>query len=501
MKLKCDLGIFSIEAANDDRAPKSASGRVKNGINMGEGSSKYPILSKKFPKLNKLNEIFKAYNTDYQKVLDEFLTEQEKTNAENKDLKNEIEKLRKYNTQLQQTKSNEQNNISKPKLYRASSVDGKLISECLDRQTNLETQVKSLQEHQEILNQEIDKHKREAHILSSEKESALSRLSKIAGIQLTKGNSEIADLSDANRPTKLGEKWSSLYTDEWSEAYDEITMKRTIKNENCRVEKELFEIAKKCYTTCVELEQKQMTDIKKHAWDIACCLHQQPDQLVEAAQTTLYFKMEEDKKAATHVPNQKANAEDMLKLLAIQKCMEELIQIVHERRKYDKKLLEYVMQKTVKQFERYRKSGSPNHVINFVKRCTELCWSMVIKEPSMVLIYDQLEGKPIDKNLFSPYTKNGSVIDFVVWPALILHKTGPILQKGSVQGKDVPVLADTQQKTDSRMANSLAETSTDGSATFIVRDSTKGGDDIKVFIPPNGANQSVKMTDGGRNEQ
>lgn len=69
-------------------------------------------------------------------------------------------------------------------------------------------------------------------------------MSKIAGIQLTKGNSEIADLSDANRPTKLGEKWSSLYTDEWSEAYDEITMKRTIKNENCRVERELFEIAK-----------------------------------------------------------------------------------------------------------------------------------------------------------------------------------------------------------------------------------------------------------------
>ncbi|CAC5395235.1 unnamed protein product [Mytilus coruscus] len=478
----------------------------ENGINMGEGSSKYPILSKKFPKLNKLNEIFKAYNTDYQKVLDEFLTEQEKTNAENKDLKNEIEKLRKCNSLLQQTKSNEQNNISKPKLYRASSVDGKLISDCLDRQTNLETQVKSLQEHQEILNQEIDKHKREAQILSSEKESALSRLSKIAGIQLTKGNSEIADLSDANRPTKLGEKWSSLYTDEWSEAYDEITIKRTIKNENCRVEKELFEIAKECYTTCVELERKQMTDIKKHAWDIACCLHQQPDQLVEAAQTTLYFKMEEDKKAATHVPNQKANAtnylkmtkveenkkaatqvsnqktnaEDMLKLLAIQKCMEELIQIVHERRKYDKKLLEYVMQKTVKQFERYRKSGSPNHVINFVKRF----------------------GRKADrqKPVFL-YTKNGSVIDFVVWPALILHKTGPILQKGSVQGKDIAVPKDTQQKIDSRMANSLAANSTDGSATFIVRsDSIKEDDGIKV-IPSDGANQSVQMKDGGRNEQ
>ncbi|VDH93785.1 Hypothetical predicted protein [Mytilus galloprovincialis] len=469
---------------------------------MGEGPSKYPMLSKKFPKLDKLNEIFKTYNSDYQKLLHEFLTEQERTNVENKELKHEIGKLREHYSQLQQTKPNEQNNTSKPKLYRATSVDGKLLSECLDQQTNLETEVKILQKHQEKLNQEIDKLKRETQILSSEKESALSRLSKIAGIQLTKGNSEIADLSDANRPTKLGEKWSSLYTDEWSEAYDEITMKRTIKNENCRVERELFEIAKKCYTTCVDLERKQMTDIKKHAWDIACCLHQQPDQLVEAAQTTLYFKMEEDKKAATQVPNQKANVEDMMKLLAIQKCMEELIQIVHERRKYDKKLLDYVVQKTVKQFERYSKTGSPNQVIKFVKRCTELCWSMVIKEPSMVLVYDQLEGKPIDKNLFSPYTKNGSVIDFVVWPALILHNNGAILQKGSAQGKDNAVLPDTQEKPDSRMTSSLAATSKGGSDTFIVRSgSVKEDDDIKVFISSGGADQNVKVKDGGRNEQ
>lgn len=32
------------------------------------------------------------------------------------------------------------------------------------------------------------------------------------------------------------------------------------------------------------------------------------------------------------------------KIRSIQKCMEELIQIVHERRKYDKGLLDYVVQ-------------------------------------------------------------------------------------------------------------------------------------------------------------
>jgi hypothetical protein len=47
-----------------------------------------------------------------------------------------------------------------------------------------------------------------------------------------------------------------------------------------------------------------------------------------------------------------------------------------------------------------------------------------------------MEGQPIDHNLFSFYTKKGSVVEFVIWPALILHKNGPILSKGVVQGKE-----------------------------------------------------------------
>ena len=66
-------------------------------------------------------------------------------------------------------------------------------------------------------------------------------MSKIAGIQLTKGNSDIVDLSDVNRPTKLAEKWSSLYTDEWTEAYDQLN--NSVKNEDCNIEKELCNIA------------------------------------------------------------------------------------------------------------------------------------------------------------------------------------------------------------------------------------------------------------------
>ena len=68
-------------------------------------------------------------------------------------------------------------------------------------------------------------------------------MSKIAGIQLTKGNSDIVELGDVNRPTKLAEKWSSLYIDEWIEAYDQLSLNISNKNADCKIEKELCYIA------------------------------------------------------------------------------------------------------------------------------------------------------------------------------------------------------------------------------------------------------------------
>lgn len=72
--------------------------------------------------------------------------------------------------------------------------------------------------------------------------------------------------------------------------------------------------------------------------------------------------------------------------------------------------------------------------IAYIKKCSELCWSMVIKDPPMVLVLDK-EGTPFDKNIFSPYTSDGNTIDFVIWPALLLHKDGPVMAKGIAQGK------------------------------------------------------------------
>ena len=45
----------------------------------------------------------------------------------------------------------------------------------------------------------------------------------MAGSKLTEGNPAIADLSDPNRPISLGEKFSELYDNQWTDALEELT--------------------------------------------------------------------------------------------------------------------------------------------------------------------------------------------------------------------------------------------------------------------------------------
>lgn len=51
----------------------------------------------------------------------------------------------------------------------------------------------------------------------------MSRLSAVASTQLTDGNPAITDLSDTNRPTRIAEKFSELYDNEWTDAFEALT--------------------------------------------------------------------------------------------------------------------------------------------------------------------------------------------------------------------------------------------------------------------------------------
>ena len=54
--------------------------------------------------------------------------------------------------------------------------------------------------------------------------------SKEASERLRKDNPNLTDLSDANRPTKLAEKHSELYDNEWTDAFEELQKKCRLDN-------------------------------------------------------------------------------------------------------------------------------------------------------------------------------------------------------------------------------------------------------------------------------
>ena len=56
------------------------------------------------------------------------------------------------------------------------------------------------------------------------------RYSKLAGQKLKDNSTDITDLSDPNRPTKSAEKFSELYDNEWTDAF-QVQLDRLKKSE------------------------------------------------------------------------------------------------------------------------------------------------------------------------------------------------------------------------------------------------------------------------------
>ena len=78
---------------------------------------------------------------------------------------------------------------------------------------------------------------------------------------------------------------------------------------------------------------------------------------------------------------------------------------------------------------------SPRDGINsLVKKTIELVWMMKIQDTPMVMFWARQNDK-FDRNKFSEYTRRGDIIEYAIWPGILLHKDGPLVSKGIVQCK------------------------------------------------------------------
>lgn len=228
--------------------------------------------------------------------------------------------------------------------------------------------------------------------LRSEKDSALSRLSKEMGDKLSENNAGIADLSDPNRSTKIAEKYNNLYDNDWTDALESLTKSHVDEEAGVRF---LLEIMKHVSSFCKRAQKESLQSLE-------CILSNPVSSSEHAAESSV--QSGEDKQIRQML-------ETCLKLKA-------KTAIANLQKSY---------------MSSSRKPMYAERLPEYVSKCIEICWLMNTHNPPLVFAEPPMSGQPYDKDSYKEFTKQGDTVSFVVWLPLLIEKEGPVLTKGVVQ--------------------------------------------------------------------
>ncbi|XP_053391675.1 uncharacterized protein LOC128554417 [Mercenaria mercenaria] len=117
---------------------------------------------------------------------------------------------------------------------------------------NTESLKEAMESERRLLNQKLTE-------MEKEKNDLRDRFSKVAGQKLAEKNADIADLSDPNRAMKLSERFSQIYDDDWTDAFQALGDRKMKSKEAIQV---LMTILKCCYDTCEEVAAQQLEELK-----------------------------------------------------------------------------------------------------------------------------------------------------------------------------------------------------------------------------------------------
>ncbi|XP_061184188.1 uncharacterized protein LOC133192226 [Saccostrea echinata] len=230
-------------------------------------------------------------------------------------------------------------------------------------------------------------------------EELTTRLSSYVSKQLKDGNPNIADLSDKNRPTKLGEKFEQLYDNEWSDAYE--ILKSTIKDED-KVVKTLVDITQKVHEFCCNFAPQQIERLESY-----------------------FMNPMQDIKCKDYVLHVHRNSEDNTAFFELSKYMKDC-------RKSCATASIPALQVMFKDFiykEHFPNKKPEIPLEIFIDKCVEFIWLMSVQDPPMDLRYP-IMGEKFDTSSFKHFRKKGTIVQQCVWPAVYLHKDGPVVSKG-----------------------------------------------------------------------
>ncbi|XP_060565704.1 uncharacterized protein LOC132724760 isoform X2 [Ruditapes philippinarum] len=247
--------------------------------------------------------------------------------------------------------------LSKDKTIQDLEVNLKII------ERSSEQNIMQLTESLDDLQRRYDKLERSFNEEVRVKDNSLQRFSKEASSKLCDNKPIITDLSDPTRPTRVAEKLSELYDNQWTDAFDILEE---------------------------QMEEKQV-------------IHTLLNTLMVA-----------------EISKNKVVLSDQLK------------QEIKEFRKNRAPFVIRDVEKAVR--PRLQLANHRSKVVQeYVTACVEIAWLCAVQDPPLEL--DAKFTNIFNTNIFKDYTKRGEFVDFVVWPAMLLHKGGPLLSKGVAQGR------------------------------------------------------------------
>ncbi|XP_062621111.1 uncharacterized protein LOC134282721 [Saccostrea cucullata] len=242
-------------------------------------------------------------------------------------------------------------------------------------------------------------------------EELTTRLSSFASKQLLEGNPNIADLSDANRPTKLSEKFNNVYDNEWSDAFEELQESGKSDEEIIKLLMEIIIHADKFTRDVKEQQLERLMDSMRF-----CMVHVQwtiKDEDVRVDDKSRSTK-HDPKCFASIIKHAKEFQKASAKASVPSLCVMFKETFIREGRKLD-------YQKLV-------------HVEQYIDKVVELVWLMVVQDPPMSICC-QKQGEQMDKKSYKYYEKKGDLVNLTVWPAVFLYDKGPLVSKGFIWPK------------------------------------------------------------------
>lgn len=255
------------------------------------------------------------------------------------------------------------------------------------------------------LQQEIEKLQDQLRMKNSEIEDLTTRLSQAASRSLMHNNPNIADLSDKNRPTKVGERFEQLFDNEWSDAHE--TLKSTHSEREIYVI--LIEVVKDVYKFCKNALQQQILNIK------------------ERLETQI---REPQFKEDTKVFHGAGKKNEMLSWMCEKSATEfQKGNAIHSVLGLTKIYKDYCKHRAFLQKD--LRSSKLEIIYPFIEATVELCWLMCAQTPPMQLVFAE-KGSIINKSNFRCTGRSGNKVDVCAWPAVILHDGGPVVTRGHV---------------------------------------------------------------------